>query len=104
MDSIPELRLAYDSLFHFLAQTMASVERRIVAAGPSAAPASAPVPAPAAAPKSNAHYEAGSFVGLVDRPDGEVEMEVKVSPSNGSSAPESTAAAFGSGCRLHDRT
>lgn len=81
-DSLPELRLAYDSLFHFLAQTMAAVERQLSAAPASPPPAAAPAPATPAAPKSNARYEAGSFVGLVDRPDGAVEMEVKVSPAN----------------------
>lgn len=96
-DSIPELRLAYDSLFHFLAQSMASVERKRVAAAAVAAAAATVRPAPVAAPpspastarpvtgpKPAARYDAASFVGLRQRPDGESEMEVRITATTAS--------------------
>lgn len=99
-DAIPELRLAYDSLFHFLAQSMAAVERKLAAtaaANATAAAAAAPRAAPATPspvstarpvtgpkPKPAANYDASAFVGLRQRPDGESEMEVRVTATTAS--------------------
>ena len=84
-DAMPELRLAYDSLFHFLAQTMAQVERLLTASAPAPTAANAPrgsTPSggyKAAAPARS--YGTEAFVGLKQRPDGESEMEVRVTPA-----------------------
>lgn len=94
-DAIPELRLAYDSLFHFLAQSMAAVERKLVAAAAVAAAAATvrPAPAPSSSastarpvtgPKPAARYDANAFVGLRQRPDGESEMEVRITAASAS--------------------
>ena len=82
-DALPELRLAYDSLFHFLAQTMAQVERTLTApVAPPPATAAARSSAPATAPKPAAKsYTTDAFVGLKQRADGEAEMEVRVTPA-----------------------
>lgn len=83
-DAMPELRLAYDSLFHFLAQTMAQVER-IATAPPAPTAANAPKGSTpsggykAAAPARS--YGTEAFVGLKQQPDGGAELEVRVTPA-----------------------
>lgn len=89
-DALPELRLAYDSLFHFLAQSMAQVERLANAAAPSAPPSgsSKAATAPATSARTPASgskpaprtYGAETFLGLKQRADGEAELEVRVTP------------------------
>lgn len=73
-----ELRLAYDSLFHFLAQTMATVERKASAIVPPVTSGAQPAAKPAT------RFDTGAFVGLRERPDGEPEMEVRVTTSTAS--------------------
>ena len=73
-DAPAELRLAYDSLFHFLAQNMMTVERTAAAAAATASPVVAAKPA--------ARYDAEAFVGLRQRPDGTPEIEVRVTPAS----------------------
>ena len=77
-DALPELRLAYDSLFHFLAMTMAQVEVRLAASRPATGTPSAGRPA-AGAPSASGRYGAENFVGLVQRPDGTPALEIRVS-------------------------
>jgi len=83
-DAMPELRLAYDSLFHFLAQTMAQVER-LATAPPAPTAANAPKGSTpsggykAAAPARS--YGTEAFVGLKQQPDGGAELEVRVTPA-----------------------
>ena len=83
-DAMPELRLAYDSLFHFLAQTMAQVER-IATAPPAPTAANAPKGSTpsggykAAAPARS--YGTEAFVGLKQQPDGGAELEMRVTPA-----------------------
>jgi hypothetical protein len=83
-DATPELRLAYDSLFHFLAQSMATVERRLVALAAAASPAAPSSARPVTGPRPAANYDANAFVGLRQRPDGESEMEVRVTAQTAS--------------------
>ena len=70
----PELRLAYDALFHFLGQTMAVVEKSLPATPPPKPPAPSPKPASAVLPEE--------FVGLKPATDGRVQVEVQVTIAN----------------------
>lgn len=76
-DALPELRLAFDSLFHFLATTMAQVEMRLA----QKAAATAKPAAPAATSSASSRYGADTFVGLLQRPDGQPALHVKVTPA-----------------------
>lgn len=88
-DALPELRLAFDALFHFLATTMAQVEMRLAPkpAAKSAGAASTPSGGRPAATATGGvaapgRYGAESFVGLVQRPDGQPAVHVKVVPAS----------------------
>lgn len=83
-DATAELRLAYDSLFHFLAQTMAHVERTVLAAAAAqsaATPGKAPSAPPSGAKPAAKSYSTDAFVGMTQKPDGGIEMEVRVTPA-----------------------